>query len=226
LRHHPVVISFSLATCLCTVPAALAIPIPVDLGSTGIVEGVRQVSVTAPDVSFQGQNIIFDLSFQSDQFVRLFTATTFFQIDIFFRINNAPIPQNFAGSGYLTDKNGQALGPSVTLQAFPVTNLVSEIGVDFLLRPLTSNSIPADAYGVRLDLTLPDSPGFGFVNTPAPGAIVFDGNIFGIGPGIPANVIPEGGCTFVLFALAFGAVLAVRICFPSTVIHTLQTPKA
>jgi len=206
-RRYLVIIGFSSALAT---PAAFAVSIPVDLGPTGIVQGVRQVSVAAPNVSFEGENIILDFSFQNGEFIRFFTATTFFQTDIFFRINNAPIPQNFTGSGYLIDKNGNALGPSVGLQAFPVTNLVSEVGVDLLLRPLTTNSVPADAYGINLDLTLPDSPGFGFVNTPAPGAIVFDGNIYGIGPGVPANVVPDGGGTFALLTLGIGAVSVAR----------------
>ena len=214
LRCYPVITVSSSAISLLAAATALAISIPVDLGPTGIVQGVRQVSVAAPNVSFEGQNIILDFSFQNGEFVRFFTATNFFQTDVFFRINDAPIPQNFTGSGYLTDKNGNALGPSVGLQAFPVTNLVSEIGVDLLLRPLTSNSVPADAYGVYLDLTLPDSPGFGFVNTPAPGAIVFDGNTYGIGPGVPADVVPDGGGTFALLTLGFGAVSAARFVFP------------
>jgi hypothetical protein len=52
-----------------------------------------------------------------------------------------------------------------------------------VLRPLTSNAVPADAYGVHLDLTLPDSPGFGFVSSPNPSGFGVFGNIFGIGPG-------------------------------------------
>jgi hypothetical protein len=174
------------------------------------------VDVTAPNVQFLGQTIELDFNFQSGEFIRLFTATNFFQADIFFRINNAPIPQIFTGSGYLTDFNGDALGPLVILQAFPVTNLDSQIGVDLLLRPLTSYSVPADAYGIHMDLTLPDSPGFKFVNCPGPGAIVFDGNIFGIGPGIPPDVVPEGSNTIALFAVALTALTAATISFRRT----------
>ena len=146
---------------------AIAIPIQVDLGPTGVVFGSRTVDLPAPNVQFQGQNIVFDFSFRNGEFIRLFTATKSFQMDAFFRINNAPLPPlNFAGSGYLTDNLGGQLGPAVSLQAFPVTDLVSEVGVDFLLRPLTSNAVPADVYGIHLDLTLPDSPGFGFGSGP------------------------------------------------------------
>src|SRR5205807_3373683 len=155
----------------------------IDLGSTGVVNGSRTVELLAPSVQFDGQNIVFDFSFQNGEFIRLFTATKSFQMDAFFRINDAPLPPlNFAGSGYLTDNLGGQLGPAVSLLALPVTDLVNEIGVDFLLRPLTSNAVPADAYGIHLDLTLPNRPGFGFGDGP-PGGVTFTANVFGIGPG-------------------------------------------
>jgi hypothetical protein len=222
MRHHVVIIGIALAAPLLPIPAALAIPVSVDLGPTGIVHGARSdFSVTAPNVGFQGQNIALDFNFQNGEFIRFFTATSFFQMDAFFPINNAPIPQIFAGSGYLSDINGAALGPSVTLQAFPATNLVNQIGVDLVLRPLTSNAVPADAYGIHLDLTLPNSPGFGFVNSPAPGAITFFGDTFGIGPGVPANVIPEGGGTFVVFAVGLTALIAAKIWFRKSAVLTM-----
>jgi len=181
---------------------ATAIPIQVDLGPTGVVFGSRTVDLPAPNVQFQGQNIVFDFSFRNGEFIRLFTATKSFQMDAFFRINNAPLPPlNFAGSGYLTDNLGGQLGPAVSLQAFPVTDLVSEVGVDFLLRPLTSNAVPADVYGIHLDLTLPDSPGFGFGIGPF-GGVTFDGNVFGIGPGVPHDIVPDQGSTLLLLSLA------------------------
>jgi hypothetical protein len=112
------------ASAICTpfcVPAAKAIAIGIDLGSTGVGNGSRTMELLAPSVQFEGQNIVFDFSFQNGEFIRLFTATKSFQMDAFFRINNAPLPAlNFAGSGYLTDNLGDQLGPEVSLQAFPV----------------------------------------------------------------------------------------------------------
>jgi hypothetical protein len=223
-RHYVVIIGIALTASLFPIPTALAIPVPLDLGPTGIVHDHRIVSITAPNVAFQGQNIILDFSFQSGEFIRLFSATKFFQMNAQFGINNAPIPQNFAGSGFLTDINGDALGPSVTMEAFPITNLVNQIGVDLVLRPLTSNAVPADVYGVHLDLTLPNSPGFGFVNS-FPGLFAFEGNIFGIGPGVPANVVvPEGGGTLAFFAVGLTALITAKVCFRRTVV--LRSPHA
>src|SRR5207245_11679011 len=140
-----------------------AILLPIDVGACAVVYGSRPVDLSAPNVQFQGQNIVFDFSFQNGEFIRLFTATKSFQMDAFFRINDAPLPPlNFAGSGYLTDNLGGQLGPAITLVALPVTDLVNEIGVDFLLRPLTSNAVPADAYGIHLEISLPKRPGLGY----------------------------------------------------------------
>jgi hypothetical protein len=170
------------------------------------------VDLPAPNVEFQGQNIAIDFSFQNGEFIRLFTATHFFFVDAFFTINSAPLPQNFVGSGFLTDKKGDALGPSVILEAFPVTDLVNQIGVDLVLRPLTSNTVPADAYGVHLDLTLPDSPGFGFGSSPS---VLFGGDIFGIGPGVPTDVIPDAGDTLFLFSIGLAVLIGMKIKTPS-----------
>jgi len=204
------------AASLFVAPLAFATPIPiqVDLGPTGVVYGSRIADLPAPNVQFQGQNVVFDFSFQNGEFIRLFTATkNSFQMDALFRINNAPLlpPLNFTGSGYLTDNLGGQIGPAVSLVALPVTDLFHEIGVDFLLRPLTSNAVPADVYGIHLDLTLPNSPGFGFGSGP-PGGITFAGNVFGIGPDpdLPRDIVPDQGSgTLLLLSIGLlGPILA------------------
>src|SRR4029077_7404063 len=164
---------------------AVATPLCIDLGPSGVVRNNRTVDSGAPDVGFAGQNIDIDFSFQNGQFIRLFTATeNTFQIDAFFRINNVRLPAlNFAGSGFLTDSHGAELGPAVTLEAFPVTHHFHQVGVDLVLRPLTSDVVPCDVYGIHLDLTLPNSPGFEFGDGPV-GRVTFAANVFGIGPDI------------------------------------------
>jgi hypothetical protein len=190
---------------------AVATPLWVDLGPTGVVHNSRTVDCGAPNVQFAGQNIDIDFSFQNGQFIRLFTATnSSFQIDAFFRINNAPFPAlNFAGSGFLTDNHGAELGPAVTLEAFPVTHHSHEVGVDLVLRPLTSNAVPADVYGIHLDLTLPNSPGFGFGDGP-PGGVTFAANVLGIGPGIPRDIVPDFGSTALFLTIALGGLISMR----------------
>src|SRR5437870_6278991 len=122
-----------LAPAAFLVPASVAVatPLPIDLGPTGVVYGSRIADLAAPNVQFQGQNIVFDFSFQNGEFIRLFTATkNSFQMDALFRINNGPLSLNFAGSGFLTDSQGAELGPAVPLDASLVTDLVHVTGVD------------------------------------------------------------------------------------------------
>jgi hypothetical protein len=189
---------------------AVATPLWVDLGPAGVVHDNRTVNSGAPNVQFAGQNIDIDFSFQNGQFIRLFTATNnSFQIDAFFRINNAPLALNFAGSGFLTDSHGAELGPAVTLEAFPVTHRFHEVGVDLVLRPLTGDVVPVDVYGIHLDLTLPNSPGFGFGDGP-PGGVTFAANVLGIGPGIPRDIVPDFGSTALFLTIALGGLISMR----------------
>jgi hypothetical protein len=189
---------------------AVATPLWVDLGPSGVVHNSRTVDSGAPNVQFAGQNIDIDFSFESGQFIRLFTATNnSFQIDAFFRINNAPLALNFAGSGFLTDSHGAELGPAVTLEAFPVMHHSHEVGVDLVLRPLTGDVIPVDVYGIHLDLTLPNSPGFGFGDGP-PGGVTFAASVLGIGPGIPRDIVPDFGSTALFLTIALGGLISMR----------------
>jgi hypothetical protein len=218
LRHYVVIIGLVLATSFLPPRVTLAtpIPIPIDLKSDSKTLSSLEADLAAPNVQFQGQTIAMDFSFQNGQFIRLFTATKSFQIDTFLRINNAPLGLNFTGSGFLEDNQGGALGSTITLQAFPVTDLNSQTGVDLLLRPLASNAVPGDAYGFHLDLTLPDSPGFGFGHGPD-GDVRFDANIFGIGPppGIPRDIVPDGGSTALLLAITLGGLISMTTRVPS-----------
>ena len=206
----------TVAAFLVSGSVAVATPLWLDLGEpTGVLDIPRTVESGAPNVQFAGQNIDIDFSFENGQFIRLFTATNSFQIDAFFRINNAPLQAlNFAGSGFLTDNHGAELGPAVTLEAFPVTNPSHQTGVDLVLRPLTSNVVPDDVFGFHLDLTLPNSPGFGFGDGP-PGGVTFDGNIFGIGPGVPRDIVPDFGSTALFLTIALGGLTSMKASLPS-----------
>ena len=211
----------TVAAFLVSGSVAVATPLWVDLGPTGVVHNSRTVESGAPNVQFLGQNIDIDFSFQTGesdqgQFIRLFTATNnSFQIDVFFRINNAPLPAlNFAGSGFLTDNHGAELGPAVTLEAFPVTNHFHQTGVDLVLRSLTSDVVPDDVYGFHLDLTLPNSPGFGFGHGP-PGGITFAANVLGIGPDIPRDIVPDFGGTALFLTIALGGLISMRASLTS-----------
>jgi hypothetical protein len=185
---------------------AFAIPIQVDLGSEGVFTFSQSISFPEPAVQFQGQNVQFDFTFQNDQFIRLFTLTQFFDIDVLLRINNSPSPLLFTGSEYLTDSGGVPLGPPVSIQAFPVTNGMNEvIGTDFFAIPSIGTARPVDIYGIHLSLNLPNEPSFEFPSGTS-GAITFDSDIYGIGPNIPADIVPEAST---IWLFGFGATALV-----------------
>jgi hypothetical protein len=188
---------------------AVAIPIQVDLGSQGVFTFSQSISFPEPAVQFQGQNIQFDFTFQNDEFIRLFTATQFFDVDVLLRINNSPSPLLFTGIEYLTDSSGAPLGRPVSIQAFPVTNGINEvIGTDFFAIPSIGSARPVDIYGIHLSLNLPNEPAFEFPGGTS-GAITFDSDIYGIGPNIPADIVPEPS-TMWLLTLGVIASISVR----------------
>src|SRR5205823_14300039 len=93
--------------------------------------------------------------------------------------------------------------------ALPVTALCHEVGVDLVLRPLTSDVVPVDISGIHLDLTLPNSPGFGFGHGP-PGGVTFAANVLGIGPGLPRDIVPDVGSTALLLTIGLGGLISMR----------------
>ena len=207
----------TVAAFLVSGSVAVATQLWVDLGPpTGVLHDSRTVKSGAPNVQFAGQNIDIDFSFEDSQFIRLFTATNnSFQINVFFRINNAPLGAlNFAGNGFLTDNHGAELGPAVTLEASSVTRHFHQVGVDLLLRPLTSDVVPVDVFGFHLDLTLPNCPGFGFGDGP-PGGVTFAADVFGIGPGVPRDIVPDFGSTALFLTIALGGLISMRASLTS-----------
>jgi hypothetical protein len=72
---------------------------------------------------------------------------------------------------------------------------------DFFLTPLISNVAPVDISDIHFDRTFPDSLGFGFGDDPD-GGVTFDGNVFGIGPGAPVDVVPDASSTLLLLGIS------------------------
>ncbi len=198
---------------------AFAIPIQLNLGPQGVLSTwpplaptlPRFVSFPAPDVQFQGQNIAVDFSFQNSEFIRLFTQTKYFELVVDFRVNDAPFPQIFSGTGYITDSQGVALGSQTTLETSVGTNGANQVNIaQFVLVPSISNVPPVDIYGFHFDLTLPNSPGFGFASGTF-GAVTLNANTLGIGPKVPPDVISETGRTIGLLGLGLTALVAARL---------------
>ena len=78
-------------------------------------------------MQFQVQNIAVDFSFQNSEFIRLFTRTKYFELVVDFNVNDAPFPQIFSGTGYVTDSHGVALDSQATLQISVGTNGANQV---------------------------------------------------------------------------------------------------
>jgi len=213
-----IIIKIGAIVALLAVTDARATSIQTDLGPSGILTSLPGsphtlplfVSFPNPDVPFQGQNVGIDFTFQNSEFIRLFTLTKFFNIDVFLRINDAPSPLDFSGTGFVSDVLGNPLGPSTSLQAFTDTNGANQIiGTDFFFTPSINSAHPVDIFDIHLDLTLPNSPGFGFISGSS-GALTLNGDILGIGPNVPADLVADTGDAIGLFAIGLTALGAAR----------------
>jgi hypothetical protein len=163
-----------------------------------------------------GQNLLVDFSFSNNEFARIFTVTSpDFLVSIKLQTNALGFVGFLDGTGYLIDAQGNRIpGYGITGSASGSDGWMS-IALFPLLKdedgtPNTDLPRPFDFYGVHYDLSFPD------VNDPAihvTGGEFWlsdpSGGVFGIGPGVPRNIVPDSGST--LFLLGMGVVLT--ICF-------------
>src|SRR4030095_3685293 len=216
---------------LAVLAASTVQAVPVDLGPSGVVsewDGARVASVPSLGLAgthLAGQNISLDLTF--NQFVRAFsnTGTLTFQLYVYLdshfvyqNVNDFPSDRMSAGQGYFTDQAGNAVGRPVPLDVY--TDGFGSAGIDLRLGDfhtvgiLASTDRPLDLYGYHLDLTLPnfpdssitDSPNYAIVWAYGPHQRDF---LFGIGPNIPADLVPDETNTIILLSCAL---LTLSVC--------------
>lgn len=187
--------------CLvCT--SALAVEIPVDLGSSGF----RQPGTVSADFSdlngtaFTGQSLTLDFLFANDEEVRIFSSTNF-NIEFVLRTNGAPLSP-ITGTGFLTLNDqpvhgvrelGQivSLGPDTGVGSYLYPQFADSVGNPALDLPVTY-----DFGGVRFNVVLPNQQGLLVTG----GEFVLrhnDGTRFAIGA-----QLPEGGSSLLLLLLA------------------------
>ena len=145
-------------------------------------------------MNFNGQTITINLTFADDEFIRLYTEDAkggFWGVGLEF----PNIPQSFQTlDGTMTLAGGiGSLPMSVSISG----NLVmgSELPANQL------GSLPVDITGISLDLTLPVGTG-GF--TMGQGLFTFGVlasgvKVFGVGPGIPTDFVPDSGSSGAMF---------------------------
>jgi VPDSG-CTERM motif len=189
--------------------AVRGITIPINLGPPGTLATDTTISFSDLNgTGLVGQNLSVDFLFTGSEFVRLFTVTTDFSVLMTLQTSSSiPLGVFLHGTGYLTDSLGHALEPSETLGSASSSNSLS-VG----LSPTVGR--PLDFYDVHLDLTFPTNPG---VVTEGQFRLLSNTGPFGIGPGLPADIVPDTGSTAILLGLGFFGIILATHCLDRNV---------
>jgi hypothetical protein len=198
----------AVVAALLAVATAHATLIQVDLGATGRL--TSDTTVLFGDLNgtaLNGQSLSLDFVFANSEFARLFTVTTSFEVSVSLQTNGTGLVGFLDGTGYLTDQNG---GPLHAPQALGSASS-SDASMTAGLFPLSSVSTPLDDYGVHFDLLFPLNPSLEITGGEFRLYAYGDSGPYGVGPGVPRNIVPEGGDTAILLAISLtGIVMAYR----------------
>jgi hypothetical protein len=195
---------------------AAATDINFDIGaSTGVKTAVSAPFAALSGTSLQGQTLSINLVFGPGQFGRLFTVSdSSLTAGLTLNTNAAGLAGFLDGTGYLFD---QQMNPLEAPQQLGSASNGS--GLMFAsLFPLQSSGLtpPLDFFGIHFDLTLPNNPSISISANSSFDLFFSDNNPsarFGIGPGIPQNIVPETGNCIYLFGLALTGLFAARSKF-------------
>ncbi len=205
---------------LASVISARAGLIGIDLGPSHTVTSQTPPSPFADlnGTPLAGQNLAVDFSFLDGEFGRIFTVTSSdFQASVKLQTSSLNFVGFLDGTGYLIDINGNAIpgygitgsasgsDGSMAISLFPLLKDEDGTPNDDLLRPF-------DFYGVHFDLTFPDVNDPSIVVTGGQFALLTNsGGVFGVGPGIPDNIVPESGNTVILLVIGLACTIGLRI---------------
>ena len=208
VRHQFIAIAISAVCSQVCGPNAKAIAIAINLGAPPNITSQVTTSFDALNgLTLAGQDVSLDFTFTSAEFVRLFTVTSgSFSTLVTLQTNGSGLVGFLDGTGFLVDQNGNPLQTPQTLGSASGNDGSMIAG----LFPLFSNQLhpPLDFYDVHFDLTLPLKTSLSI--TGAEFALKSEpGQPFGIGPGVPADIVPDTGSTLLLLGLGFlGPILA------------------
>ncbi len=200
-----------------------AAPIEIDLGSPHTVTPQLSIEFSAlNNTSIAGQTLSIDLAISKNEFVRVFTATSaLFDVSLKLRTNGTNEHEFLQGTGFLVDSQG------IAIPGFGVTGSASghdllTIGLFPLLKdengtPNDDLPRPLDFFGIHFDLTFPDAQnplikviGGEFTLSSDPGAP------FGVGPGIPRDIVPDGDSTALFLTVILACLISMRAWVTST----------
>ncbi len=189
-----------------------ATTIAIDLGtSPNITSHVGDTFTDLNGTPILGQTMSLDFMFTNGNFVRLFTVTQpLFDVSLQLRTSGVGSVGLLTGTGYLLDKfnfgflTPQELGSASSDDASMFVGLF----------PLLSGQLesPSDFYGIHLDLIFPINPSVSI--TEGQFDLIASGlnndDRFGIGPGVPSDIVPDSGGTILLLGASMAALVWLR----------------
>ncbi len=195
----------AVVAALLAVATARATLIQVDLGGSGrLTNDTTALFGNLDGTSLDGQTLSLDFSFANSEFARLFSVTTSYEVLVTLQTNGTGLVGYLDGTGYLTDQNGDPLHPIQDLGSASSSNGSMAVG----LFPLPAVNTPVDDYGVHLNLLLPFNPSLEITGGEFRLYSYGDSGPFGVGPGVPRNLVPEGGDTAILLAIGLAGIIA------------------
>jgi hypothetical protein len=194
---------------------AEATNIGIDLGPPGRLSQDTRISFSDLNgIALAGQTLSLDFLFRNGEFGRLFTSTKeSFEISVTLQ-TLPPGGSGFAGfpsgMGNLVDRHFHPLQPAQDLGRSAGDDGSLTVGL-FSLKDEGLHR-PLDFFGVHFDLTLPENASFSVMD--AEFRLVTSGigrdDVFGIGPGVPRDIVPELGSTLLLLGIALIGLTGLR----------------
>jgi len=199
------------ALSLGAIGSARATTIDLDLGThPHVTSNVANSFDALNGMGLQGQTLSLDFRFSHGEFVRLFSVTSNPFMALFKLQTNSPGMVNFLhGTGFFVDQQGNPLDQPQGLGSAAGSN--GSLGAGLFLSGNLQR--PLDFFGIHLDLRLPAASSISITGE----KFLFKSNgngPFGVGPGVPSDVVPDQGSTLLLLSLALLGPILARVWLP------------
>jgi hypothetical protein len=204
-----VLLAFGLA--LAGMEVARATTIQISLGPPGTLSTDQVVPFTDVNgTSLSSQNLSLDFVFSGNEFVRLFSVTTNFEVSVRLQTNSPGIPGFLSGTGFLSDQLGNPLHSPLDLGTPSFSDGSMIAGLFPLFPGSGAPNRPFDFFSVHFDLTLPNNSSFQITGGEFDVSAFASSGPFGVGPGVPNDIVPDSGSTVFVFSIASLALFALR----------------
>jgi hypothetical protein len=199
---------------LASVEVARATNIQINLGTSPALS--TNLAIPFADLNgttLSGQNLSLDFVFSGPQFVRLFSVTSDFEVSVKLQTNSLGLVGFVDGTGFLSGQLGNALQPAQVLGSASS----SDGSMSAVLFPLFPGSgapgRPFDFFAVHFDLTLPSNASFEITGSEFELLDSGLGGPFGVGPGIPNDIVPDRADAIYLLGIGLAGLLVIRFKF-------------